>query len=83
MDDMILKALLVAGIAKIIIKMVLEDDKRQTAWIEGFAILLAVAIVVFVTAWNDLKKEKDFQHLNEKADEGKIISILRDGQNIE
>ena len=57
-DDLILKALVVAGIANMIINMILEEEKRKTAWVEGFAILLAVAIVVFVTAYNDLKKEK-------------------------
>ena len=57
MDDLILKALVIAGIASIIINLILEEDERATAWIEGVAILLAVAIVVLVTAWNDLKKE--------------------------
>ena len=79
MDDLILKALVVAGIASIIINLILEEDERATAWIEGVAILLAVAIVVFVTAWNDLKKEQEFQKLNEKAEQGKNITIIRNG----
>lgn len=37
-----------------------EADHRETAWIEGFAILVAVALVVVVTAVNDLKKEREF-----------------------
>ena len=49
-----------AGIASIIINVAMEEDERSTAWVEGFAILLAVTIVVLVTAWNDLKKEKEF-----------------------
>lgn len=58
MDDLILKILIIAGIASIIINLIMEEEsERGTAWIEGFAILLAVAIVVIVTAWNDLKKE--------------------------
>lgn len=57
MDDLILKILIIAGIVSIIINVSLEEEERATAWIEGFAILLAVAIVVAVTAWNDLKKE--------------------------
>ena len=51
---------MVAGIASIIINVIMEDEERSTAWIEGFAIILAVLIVVFVTAYNDLKKEKEF-----------------------
>lgn len=78
-DDLILKILIVAGIASIIINVIMEEEERSTAWIEGFAILLAVAIVVFVTAWNDLKKEKEFQKLNEKAESGKKIKLIRDG----
>ena len=35
------------------------DDHR----IEGFAILVAVIIVVFVTAFNDWSKEKQFRGL--------------------
>jgi len=49
----------------IIINLAVEEEERGTAWIEGFAILIAVAIVVLVTASNDLKKEKEFQRLNE------------------
>lgn len=59
-DDLILKILLVAGIVSIIINVAVEEDERSTAWIEGFAILVAVALVVFVTAYNDLKKEREF-----------------------
>lgn len=51
---------MVAGIASIIINVIMEEDERSTAWIEGFAIIIAVLIVVFVTAYNDLKKEKEF-----------------------
>ena len=32
-------------------------------WIEGLAILLAVVIVVLVTAFNDWSKEKQFRGL--------------------
>lgn len=37
-----------------IINPIVESHERSTAWIEGFAILVAVALVVFVTAYNDL-----------------------------
>ncbi len=59
-DDFILRVLVVAGIVSIIINVIVEKEERSTAWIEGFAILIAVALVVFVTAWNDLKQEKEF-----------------------
>lgn len=53
-DDFIIRLLVFAGVVSIIINMIVEEHERGTAWIEGFAILVAVGIVVFVTAWNDL-----------------------------
>ena len=79
LDDLTLKILVVAGIASIIINVIVEEDHRELAWIEGFAILLAVLVVVVVTAYNDLKKEKEFQKLNEKAEDGKTVCLIRDG----
>lgn len=59
-DDLIMKILFVAGIASIGINLWAEEDEREIAWVEGFAILVAVSLVVVVTAVNDLKKEKEF-----------------------
>ena len=44
---------------------------------------MAVVIVVVVTAWNDLKKEQEFQKLNDEAEEGKKVSVIRDGKEID
>lgn len=35
--------------------------EREAGWIEGAAILLAVIVVVLVTALNDWSKEKQFR----------------------
>lgn len=53
LDDFTLKILLVAAIASIILNMIVEEDHRETAWIEGFAILCAVALASNVQAIND------------------------------
>ncbi|MCP5019832.1 MAG: HAD-IC family P-type ATPase [Ketobacter sp.] len=82
LDDLILKILVVAGIASIIINLIMEEEKAL-AWIEGFAILVAVVIVVLVTVFNDMKKEREFQKLNEEAEKGKKISIIRNGEERE
>ena len=79
MEDFILRVLVVAGIVSIIINMVNDEEDRKTSWIEGFAILLAVVIVVLVTVLNDMKQEKEFIKLNEQAESGKKITIIRDG----
>lgn len=83
LEDFILRVLIVAGIASIIINMIMEKDNRKLAWIEGFAILVAVTAVVLVTVINDLKKEKEFQKLNDEAEAGKKISVIRDGKEID
>lgn len=60
LEDFMLRVLLIAGVVSIILEMISAADHRETAWIEGFAIILAVIIVVSVTAVNDRKKELEF-----------------------
>lgn len=45
------------------------------------AILVAVMTVSMVTAVNDYEKERQFQALNNVADERKVVSVLRNGIN--
>lgn len=54
-----MRLLLVCAIISIAVDMGFADEKhRQTAWIEGTAILIAVFIVTFVGSFNDYKKEE-------------------------
>ncbi|CCE63566.1 hypothetical protein TPHA_0F00800 [Tetrapisispora phaffii CBS 4417] len=46
-------------------------------WIEGVAIMMAVVVVVFVSAINDYQKELQFMKLNQKKENGKRIKIVR------
>ncbi|KAG2736444.1 hypothetical protein G9P44_000534 [Scheffersomyces stipitis] len=48
-------------------------------WVEGVAILVAVAIVVLVGAANDYQKERQFAHLNAKKEDRELI-VIRNGQ---
>lgn len=79
-DDLILKILFVAGIVSIGLNTWAEEEHREIAWIEGFAILVAVALVVTVTAVNNLKKEQEFRKLNDEAESGKKVSVIRGGK---
>ncbi|KAI8854016.1 hypothetical protein BC829DRAFT_359858 [Chytridium lagenaria] len=54
-------------------------DKAKTHWIEGFAIIVAVIIVVLAGSINDFNKEKAFQKLNAKKEDRKV-KALRDGK---
>ena len=54
LNDFTMKILMVAAVFSIIIEVATSDsDKRSTAWIEGFAILVAVFVCATVTAVND------------------------------
>jgi hypothetical protein len=54
-----LQVLIVCAVFSITVDMSFASDKeRGHAWIEGTAILIAVAVVSFVTAWSDYSKEK-------------------------
>ena len=58
-----------------------EASKRKTAWIEGFAIFVAVMVCATVGACNDYQKESQFQKLNQIAEKRKKISVIRNGIN--
>jgi Ca2+-transporting ATPase len=63
------------------------DEKGQAEpkveWVEGVAIIVAVAIVSIVGAANDWQKERQFVKLNRKKEDHKV-TVIRDGskQNI-
>lgn len=55
-----------------------EGEGANIEWVEGVAILVAVAIVVFVGALNDWQKERQFKKLNEKK-EDRLVKVIRSG----
>ncbi len=77
-----LKVLIVAAVISIVIEMVFSDH-REIAWMEGAAILIAVAVVSVVTAVNDYKKESQFIALNKFSDAKNNIQVVRNGNQIE
>lgn len=83
MKDFLLRVLTVAGVVMIVINTIMESHERGIAWIEGAALLFSVMLVVLVTVFNDMKKEKEFQNLNEMAEAGKKLTLMRDGDEKE
>jgi Ca2+ transporting ATPase len=71
LEDETLRYLCVASIASIILGTVLGCAKKD--WIEGFAIIVAVFVVVIVTAANDYSKERQFAALSAAADDRKVL----------
>ncbi|XP_075929648.1 plasma membrane calcium-transporting ATPase 2-like isoform X3 [Petromyzon marinus] len=58
-----------------------EDEGESAAgWIEGAAILLSVACVVLVTAFNDWSKERQFRGLQSRIEQEQRFSVIRGGQ---
>ena len=55
------------------------DDHRSMAWIEGFSMFIAVAVVSSIQALNDYQKQKQFAELNNVAESQKRINLIRDG----
>jgi len=56
-----------------------EPGEPKVEWIEGVAIIVAIAIVVVVGAANDWQKERQFVKLNRKKDD-RTIKVIRSGQ---
>jgi len=71
--------LIVAAIVSLILG-VTVDERPEIGWVDGFAILCAVMIVVFVTAFNDWNKERQFRDLQKRLDDDQHFSVIRDGQ---
>ena len=83
LDDFLLKVLIAAGLFSIIVDEIMADpEEKPTAWIEGAAILIAVILIVLVTSLNNLKKDKEFRKLNQEAEAGKVVTIVRNGEKL-
>uniref|UniRef100_A0A1I8P3E0 Calcium-transporting ATPase n=1 Tax=Stomoxys calcitrans TaxID=35570 RepID=A0A1I8P3E0_STOCA len=58
----------------------LEEEEDHYGWIEGFAILVSVIVVVLVTAFNDYSKERQFRGLQSRIEGEHKFSIIRGGE---
>ncbi|KAF3042849.1 hypothetical protein E8E11_007014 [Didymella keratinophila] len=56
-----------------------DDGEPKVEWVEGVAIIVAIAIVVVVGAANDWQKERQFVKLNKKKDD-RQIKVIRSGR---
>lgn len=83
LDDLMLKVLIVCAFFSIVVDMSFAagdptGQKLKTAWIEGFAILTAVAVVSLFSAWSDHNKEKQFLEQQQLDEDSKIVYVMRD-----
>ena len=59
-----------------------SEAHEEHAWIDGVAILVAVAIVVFITAGNDYAKEKQFRSLQSQIEGDHKFTVIRGAQSV-
>ncbi|CAH1266562.1 ATP2B2 [Branchiostoma lanceolatum] len=60
-----------------------DESEEKAGWIEGVAILVSVAVVVFVTAFNDWSKERKFRGLQNKIEGEHKFAVIRSGEVIQ
>ena len=75
LGDFTLQILIVCAIISIIVEVSIAENSeiRSIAWIDGFAILIAVFICSTVQAFNDNQKAKQFQCLTHIANAKKTV----------
>lgn len=56
-----------------------EPGEANVEWVEGVAIIVAIAIVVIVGSLNDYSKERQFAKLNKKKQD-RLIKVVRGGK---
>ncbi|KAK9845411.1 hypothetical protein WJX81_005835 [Elliptochloris bilobata] len=80
LEDFTLRVLLAAGALSLVLEGVLGGEAG--GWVEGAAILAAVAVVALVTATNDYQKERQFRALSALSSAANV-TVLRDGRTQE
>jgi len=79
LNDTMLIILIIAGIVNMILGSI---EHPSTGWLDGFAVLIAVAICAFVTAFNEHKKEKKFREMDEQ-NQNANVHVIRSGKEVE
>ncbi|POR34442.1 Calcium-transporting ATPase [Tolypocladium paradoxum] len=59
-----------------------DRDEPRVEWVEGVAIIVAIAIVVVVGSLNDYSKERQFAKLNKKKQD-RNVKAVRSGKTVE
>lgn len=83
LDDFMLKLLIVCAIVSITLDTAMaEPEERSIAWIDGFAIMVAVLVVSGVGSIVDYRKEVAFVQKRNDADLSKIVDMRRNGKPV-
>ena len=60
-----------------------DESESEANWIEGVAILVAVLVVVLVTAFNDWQKERQFRGLQSRIEHEHRFATIRGGEIVQ
>lgn len=72
---------MVCAVVSIVINLIFAPaDEKAVAWVEGFAILVAVLVCSLVASTNDYKKSLKFNELFEEEQAKKEVEIVRNGK---
>lgn len=83
--DFVLIMLIVMGVITISVETTIGLDEGESCgacWLEGFAILTSVCIVVLITAGIDYGKQLAFRDLSHKLETKNTKSVIRDGEQL-
>ena len=78
LEDLMVRILIVAAIAQIILGATLSDDPSKD-WVDGLSIIIAVLVVTLVGSITNWKKETKFHELNDIQNEGTKYRVIRNG----
>lgn len=84
-QDFVLIMLIVMGVITISVETTIgleEGESCGSCWLEGFAILTSVCIVVLITAGIDYGKQLAFRDLSKKLDTKNQKSVIRNGEQV-
>ena len=79
LKDLMVRILIVAAIASIVLGVAFSDDPSKD-WVDGASIVVAVLVVVLVGSITDYQKEQKFHELNQAQSEGTFYKIIRNGE---
>ncbi|XP_071961469.1 plasma membrane calcium-transporting ATPase 1-like isoform X2 [Antedon mediterranea] len=87
-QDVTLIMLIIAALISLGLSFIPKQHKEggaesEAEWFEGVAILVAILIVVLVTAFNDYSKERQFRGLKDKLDQEHKMSVIRAGEIVQ
>lgn len=74
-----------AAILSIIVNAVFAEgeDEKSTFWVEGVAILSAVAVCSLVATFNDLRRQQQFEELSVVEEHTNHYDVIREGRTVE